>query len=88
MARKNDEFEENPEWTEEMFKTAKHASEIPALADLVRKGRGPQKKPTKRATTIRLSPEVLSFFQSRGDGWQARIDEALKEYVKQHQKAS
>jgi len=46
--------------------------------------RGAQKAPRKLATAIRLSPEVAAFFKSGGRGWQTRIDEALREYVKAH----
>lgn len=46
--------------------------------------RGPQKSPTKVATTIRLSPEVVAFFRGTGDGWQSRMDGVLREYVAQH----
>ena len=46
--------------------------------------RGPQKKPRKTATAIRLSAEVTEFFKASGPGWQTRIDEALREYVKEH----
>ncbi len=40
--------------------------------------RGPQKAPTKKLVSLRLSPEVLTYFRSTGDGWQSRIDEALR----------
>ncbi|MBJ6727343.1 BrnA antitoxin family protein [Geomesophilobacter sediminis] len=86
MKRTSNELDEAPEWTEETFAHAQKAMDIPEIAAIARKGRGPQKKPTKRATTIRLSPEVLDFFQAQGDGWQGRIDNALKEYVKEHRK--
>ena len=46
--------------------------------------RGTQKKPRKTATAIRLSSEVTEFFKASGPGWQTRIDEALREYVKEH----
>ena len=35
----------------------------------------------KQLVSIRYSPEVLEYFKSTGDGWQARIDGVLKEYV-------
>lgn len=56
------------------------------LAELCRSRgkRGPQKAPRKVATAIRLSPEVIEFFKSGGSGWQTRMDEALREYVKTH----
>lgn len=35
----------------------------------------------KQLVSIRYSPEVLEYFKSTGEGWQARIDGVLKEYV-------
>jgi len=46
--------------------------------------RGPQKAPTKVATTIRLSPEVVEFFRGLGAGWQSRMDGVLRDYVAKH----
>ncbi|MBS0449902.1 MAG: BrnA antitoxin family protein [Proteobacteria bacterium] len=46
--------------------------------------RGPQKAPTKVATTIRLSPEVVEFFRGLGSGWQSRVDGVLRDYVAKH----
>jgi uncharacterized protein (DUF4415 family) len=55
-----------------------------AQADLIRHGkvvrrgkRGPQKAPTKKLVSLRLSPEVIDHFKSAGPGWQTRIDETL-----------
>ncbi len=46
--------------------------------------RGPQKSPVKILTTIRYSPEVVDYFKETGTGWQKRMDEALREYIKKH----
>lgn len=46
--------------------------------------RGPQKSPTKERITIRLSPEVVQRFRASGDGWQTRVDAALKDWLKSH----
>lgn len=46
--------------------------------------RGPQKEPTKERITIRLSPEVVQAFRATGDGWQTRVDGALKDWLKSH----
>lgn len=46
--------------------------------------RGRQKSPTKELISIRLSLEVLSEFRSAGEGWQVRIDIALKEWLETH----
>jgi len=51
------------------------------------RGRGPQKSPTKERITIRLSPEVVESFRASGPGWQSRIDEALKSWLKHHEPA-
>ncbi|TAG03439.1 MAG: hypothetical protein EAZ30_09605 [Betaproteobacteria bacterium] len=48
-----------------------------------RRGRGPALKPKKLAVTLRFSPDVIEYFRGTGDGWQTRIDEALKAYVVQ-----
>jgi uncharacterized protein (DUF4415 family) len=60
-----------------------------AQADLIRHGkvvrrgkRGPQKAPTKKLVSLRLSPEVIDHFRSTGPGWQTRIDGALREAIR------
>ena len=40
---------------------------------------------TKDSVTIRLSPEVTSYFRNTGKGWQTRVDNVLKEYVSAQQ---
>jgi uncharacterized protein (DUF4415 family) len=49
--------------------------------------RGTQKAPTKERITIRLSPEVVKPFRATGDGWQTRVDAALKDWLKSHKPA-
>ena len=49
--------------------------------------RGPQKRPTKVAVTVRYSPEVVEYFKATGEGWQTRMNDALREYVDQHRNA-
>ena len=58
-------------------------------ADLVRDGnvvrqgkRGPQKAPTKKLVSLRLSAEVIAHFKSSGPGWQTRIDSTLRRSIK------
>lgn len=46
--------------------------------------RGPQRAATKVKTSIRLSKEVIEHFQEDGEGWQGRIDQALKQYIREH----
>lgn len=46
--------------------------------------RGLGKRPPKIAINIRLSPEVLDAFKSTGEGWQTKVDGALKKWLKEH----
>ena len=50
---------------------------------LVRRGR-PLGSGTKAQVTLRLDVEVLEQFKASGDGWQTRINEALKSWVRTH----
>lgn len=50
--------------------------------------RGPQRAPTKERITIRLSPDVVQRFRATGDGWQTRVDAALRDWLKSHKPAS
>lgn len=56
-----------------------------ALAEKRKPGqRGPGRRPPKVSINIRLSPEVLDAFKATGDGWQTRVDGALKEWLREH----
>jgi uncharacterized protein (DUF4415 family) len=67
------------------FRPAKDVLPARLLAKL--KMRGPQKAPTKERITIRLSPEVVQPFRATGDGWQTRLDAALRDWLKSHKPA-
>jgi uncharacterized protein (DUF4415 family) len=65
------------------FKPIREAGLPPSL--LKKLGvRGPQVAPTKVRINIRFSPEVVTAFKATGPGWQSRMDEALKTYLKEH----
>ncbi|MEA3031276.1 MAG: hypothetical protein QOG13_2601 [Sphingomonadales bacterium] len=80
-----DDWDDNPEWTEEDFARARPASEVHGpefAAKLLRRGRPPKAQGEKKeAVSIRLSPDVLAHFRASGEGWQTRIDEALRKIV-------
>ena len=94
MARKrkvNQELanEDNPELTSEDFARMKPFSELPrSLQSKLRRVRGKQKAPTKERITIRLSREVVRRFRESGDGWQSRMDKALRDWLKRHPSAA
>lgn len=77
---------ENPEWTEEDFARAEPFSQLPESLRKTLSGRrrGPQKSPTKLLVSVRYSPEVIERFKSSGEGWQGRMDAALKDWLKTH----
>ena len=50
---------------------------------LVRRGR-PLGSGTKAQVTLRLDVDVLEKFKASGDGWQTRINDALKSWVQSH----
>jgi uncharacterized protein (DUF4415 family) len=47
----------------------------------------PKSDNKKLLVSVRYSPEVVAYFKSTGEGWQSRMDEALREYVEQHRAA-
>src|SRR4051794_24508843 len=70
---------DNPEWTEADFAKARPFDEVfPNL----RRGRGPNRAPTKKQVTLRLNPMVLQYFKQQGPGWQSRINDELEKVVK------
>jgi uncharacterized protein (DUF4415 family) len=82
-ARDLKEVSDSPELTKADFAKAKPFSEVfPDLAASIRKGRGPNKAPTKELVSIRLSRNVIEHFKKGGEGWQTRIDETLQKAVK------
>ena len=47
----------------------------------------PKSDNRKLLISVRYSPEVVAYFKSTGEGWQSRMDEALREYVKRRRAA-
>ncbi|MCH8202737.1 MAG: BrnA antitoxin family protein [Proteobacteria bacterium] len=72
---------DNPEWTEEDFAKARPAMEDSFIQKFVRRGRGPNKAPTKKHTNLRLNPEVVETFKAGGPGWQTRLNDVLTTLV-------
>lgn len=62
-----------PELTQEWFEQA----DLCHGDKLIRPGR-PKSPLRKQAVSLRLDPEVLSYFRKKGPGWQSRINQALR----------
>ena len=84
--------EENPEWTAEDFKKARPASEVlpeifsKDVADkmLNKKPGRPLGSGVKESQTVRFDRDILAAFKSTGKGWQTRMNEALREWLREH----
>jgi uncharacterized protein (DUF4415 family) len=55
-----------------------------AVKPLVRAGRPPAQRPLKKSTTIRFDADVLDALKATGKGWQTRVNDAMREWVKTH----
>ena len=76
----------------ELFRPASDVLPPKLYASLVvlkkqRGERGPQKSRTKVPTTIRFDADVLAALKASGKGWQSRVNEAVRDWLKTHSPA-
>jgi len=55
-----------------------------AAKPLMRVGRPPKATPLKVPTTIRFDADVLAALKASGKGWQTRVNQAMREWLKAH----
>ncbi len=60
------------------------AAQLQAMVPIAAVRGRPKSENKKLLVSVRYSPEVLSYFRGTGDGWQARMDGVLQEYVAKH----
>ena len=59
-------------------------AQLDALVPIsVARGR-PKLENRKQLLSVRYSVEVIEYFRATGDGWQARMDSVLRQYVSEH----
>lgn len=78
-----DEFFDKGTWRDgEKVVTKQEAHAILAK----RRGRpvGTTKTDNKVAVKLRIDPDTLAAFKATGRGWQTRVNEAMREWVKTH----
>jgi uncharacterized protein (DUF4415 family) len=68
-----------PEWTAETFE----AADLYEGGKLIRRGR-PVGSGSKTAVKIRYDNAVLDAFRATGKGWQTRMNDVLRDYVRTH----
>ena len=81
-----------PEATDEWFERARPAKDVlPGLVGAVaakellkpKRGRPPAANP-KEHLNIRLDADIVEAFRRTGSGWQTRLNNALRDWVKTH----
>lgn len=77
-----------PELTDEFFEKGvwrigdEIVSRNEAQAEAAKRRGRPAGSGTKISTTIRFDAEVLAAFKATGDGWQTRMNDALKDWLR------
>ncbi len=56
-------------------------SDIPEQLDWKGAKRGAFYKPVKQQLTLRIDADVVDWFKQQGDGYQSKMNAALREYV-------
>ena len=84
-----------PELTDEFFENAEYrigdqlvsAGEgRAAMQKALSRGR-PKAVQTKQALTVRYDADIVAAFKATGKGWQTRMNEALRDWLKTHSPA-
>ena len=86
-----EEYDEIPELTDDFFAGATpyigerevSLEEFRAAAKKALRGR-PKGSGGKRSTTIRFDTEVLTAFKGMGRGWQTRMNNVLRDWLREH----
>lgn len=74
-----EEYAEIPELDDDVFERA----DLYDGGILVRRGRGrPALDQPKRQVTLRLDADVLDALRTSGPGWQTRVNQALRDWLK------
>jgi uncharacterized protein (DUF4415 family) len=72
-----------PRFTREMAERGRHMIADRVIREARPRGRPPKEEgERKEKVTLRLSPEVLTFFRAQGEGWQTRIDRLLLDHAR------
>jgi len=61
-------------------------SEMPPITDWSKAVRGPFFRPIKRRLSLRVDADIVDWFQRQGQGYQTRMNLALREYVERQRK--
>lgn len=56
--------------------------DAPQIEEWMVRERGKFYRPLKQQITLRLDKDVVAWFKGRGDKYQTRINDALREYIR------
>ena len=80
--------EDSPEWTRKEIRNARPALDViaekfgPKVAEALRRGPGRPAKPERKINqTLRLDPDVVEAYRQKGPGWQAQMNEVLRQHM-------
>ncbi len=62
-------------------------SDIPEITDFSQAVRGRFYRPVKQQITLRIDADLVAWFKAHGNKYQTRINEALREWVNEHEHA-
>ena len=80
-----DDFFEQGEWKIGDQPVSAQAG-VAALREALSRGR-PKAQSTKQALTVRYDAEIIEAFKATGKGWQTRMNDALRDWLKTHSPA-
>lgn len=82
-----------PEWSEEDFRNAtwrigqRQVSSEQGIAAFQAQAKIKADNCAEQAVTIRYSSDVIDAFRASGPGWQSRMNEALRDWLRNHKPA-
>jgi uncharacterized protein (DUF4415 family) len=59
-------------------------TDMPPIIDWGNAARGAFYRPIKRPLSLRVDADIIDWFQRQGQGYQTRMNSALREYVERH----
>jgi uncharacterized protein (DUF4415 family) len=69
-----------------MPESAIDTSEMPLITDWSHAVRGPFYRPIKKPLSLRVDADIVDWFQRQGQGYQTRMNAALREYVERQRR--
>ena len=87
----NSQEDDNPTWGEAEFARARPAEEVlpelfgkEAAAKMLKPRGRPKSANPKTPLKLRIDPDVVEAYKAQGEGWQTRMNDALRDYARSH----